>query len=65
VEKRECFQLMRLPRFDMMWIAGVDWVVKRAGAAMTNDFDAAMVAQMNHVDWTGLHIIDFVLSSNA
>ena len=27
--------------FDMMWIAGVDRVLKRAGAALNSDFGAA------------------------
>ena len=59
-EKKRILSIDALRGFDMMWIAGVDRVVKRAGAAMNNDFGAAMTAQMNHVDWAGLHIIDLV-----
>ena len=44
----------------MMWIAGVSKVLIRAGRAMGNDVGAAMAAQMKHVDWAGLHIIDLV-----
>ena len=46
--------------FDMMWIAGVDRFLIKAGEALNNDFGAAMAAQMQHVDWAGLHIIDLV-----
>ncbi|MBR2838888.1 MAG: DUF5009 domain-containing protein [Kiritimatiellae bacterium] len=46
--------------FDMMWIAGVDRFLIGAGAALNNEFGAAMAAQMRHVDWAGLHIIDLV-----
>ena len=59
-EKKRILSIDALRGFDMMWIAGVDRVLKRAGAAMNNDFGAAMAAQMDHVDWAGLHIIDLV-----
>ena len=59
-EKKRILSIDALRGFDMMWIAGVDKVLKRAGAAMNNDFGAAMAAQMKHVDWAGLHIIDLV-----
>ncbi|MBR3222276.1 MAG: DUF5009 domain-containing protein [Kiritimatiellae bacterium] len=60
VETKRILSIDALRGFDMMWIAGVDRVLKRAGAALNNDFGAAMAAQMNHVDWAGLHIIDLV-----
>ena len=59
-EKKRILSIDALRGFDMMWIAGVDKVLKRAGAAMNNDFGVAMAAQMKHVDWAGLHIIDLV-----
>jgi len=59
-EKKRILSIDALRGFDMMWIAGIDRVLKRAGAALNNDFGAAMAAQMNHVDWAGLHIIDLV-----
>ena len=58
--KNRILSIDALRGFDMMWIAGIDRVLKRAGAALNNDFGAAMAAQMNHVDWAGLHIIDLV-----
>ena len=59
-EKKRILSIDALRGFDMMWIAGVDKVLKRAGVAMNNDFGVAMAAQMKHVDWAGLHIIDLV-----
>ena len=59
-DKKRILSIDALRGFDMMWIAGVDKILKRAGAAMNNDFGAAMAAQMKHVDWAGLHIIDLV-----
>ena len=59
-EKKRILSIDALRGFDMMWIAGVDKVLKRAGAAMNNDFGVVMAAQMKHVDWAGLHIIDLV-----
>ena len=59
-EKKRILSIDALRGFDMMWIAGVSRFLKRAGAALNNDFGAAMAAQMKHVDWAGLHIIDLV-----
>lgn len=59
-EKKRILSIDALRGFDMMWIAGVDRVLKRAGAALNNDFGTAMAAQMQHVPWEGLHIIDLV-----
>ncbi len=59
-DKKRILSIDALRGFDMMWIAGVDKILKRAGAAMNNDFGVAMAAQMKHVDWAGLHIIDLV-----
>ena len=59
-KRQRILSIDALRGFDMMWIAGVDRFLMRAGAAMNNDFGAAMAAQMQHVDWAGLHIIDLV-----
>lgn len=59
-EKKRILSIDALRGFDMMWIAGVDKFLIGAGAALNNDFGAAMAAQMQHVDWEGLHIIDLV-----
>ena len=59
-ESKRILSIDALRGFDMMWIAGVDQFLIKAGAALNNDFGAAMAAQMQHVDWAGLHIIDLV-----
>ena len=59
-ESKRILSIDALRGFDMMWIAGVDQFLIKAGAAVNNDFGAAMAAQMQHVDWAGLHIIDLV-----
>ena len=58
--KKRVLSIDALRGFDMMWIAGVDRFLIRSGEALNNDFSAAMAAQMQHVDWAGLHIIDLV-----
>ena len=59
-ENKRILSIDALRGFDMMWIAGVDRFLIKAGEALNNDFGAAMAAQMQHVDWAGLHIIDLV-----
>lgn len=59
-ENKRILSIDALRGFDMMWIAGVDKFLIGAGAALNNEFGAAMAAQMRHVDWAGLHIIDLV-----
>ena len=58
--KKRVLSIDALRGFDMMWIAGVDKFLIGVGAALNNEFGAAMAAQMQHVDWAGLHIIDLV-----
>ena len=59
-EKKRILSIDALRGFDMMWIAGVDKFLIGTGLALNNDFGVAMAAQMQHVDWAGLHIIDLV-----
>jgi len=59
-EKKRILSIDALRGFDMMWIAGVDRFLIGTGLALNNDFGTAMAAQMRHVDWAGLHIIDLV-----
>ena len=59
-EKKRILSIDALRGFDMMWIVGVDKFLIATGAALGNDFGAALAAQMQHVDWAGLHIIDLV-----
>ena len=58
--KKRILSIDALRGFDMIWISGVSRVLIRTGRALNNDFGAAMVAQMKHVPWEGLHIIDLV-----
>ena len=59
-ENKRILSIDALRGFDMMWIAGVNKFIAGVGAALNNEFGAAMAAQMQHVDWAGLHIIDLV-----
>ena len=59
-EKKRILSIDALRGFDMMWIAGVDKFLVGVGTALNNEFGAAMAAQMKHVEWAGLHIIDLV-----
>ena len=59
-ENKRILSIDALRGFDMMWIAGVDRFLIKTGEALNNDFGAAMAAQMQQVDWAGLHIIDLV-----
>ena len=45
-ESKRILSIDALRGFDMMWIAGVDQFLIKAGAALNNDFGAAMAAPM-------------------
>lgn len=46
--------------FDMMWITGMGKLLILAGTASGTALGAAVAAQMEHVPWDGLHLIDLV-----